>query len=196
MNFQGVFLTNNQNFSYKIYITNYEVINLEIYVVKQGDTLYKIAQQFGVTTEKLIADNELTEPDNLVVGQTIVIVKNNRMHTVQSGDTLFKIAQMYNVSLADLTKANPQITNPFNLQIGSVVYIPQLNKPEIEVNGYAFVNISDEVLEKTLPSLTYLSIFSYEVLPDGELVSFRGGCSFNRKGKSTKCCSYDGCNEH
>ncbi len=157
---------------------------MEIYVVKQGDTLYKIAQQFGVTTEKLIADNELTEPDNLVVGQTIVIVKNNTMHTVQSGDTLFKIAQMYNISLADLTKANPQITNPFNLQIGSVVYIPQLNKPEIEVNGYAFVNISDEVLEKTLPSLTYLSIFSYEVLPDGELVSFRGDVPLIEKARA------------
>ena len=119
----------------------------------------------------------------MVVGQTIVIVKNNSIHIVQSGDTLFKIAQMHNINLADLTRANPQITNPFNLQIGAVVNIPQPNKPEIEVNGYCFVNISDEVLEKTLPSLTYLSIFSYEVLPDGNLVGIRNDAPLIEKAR-------------
>lgn len=146
---------------------------MEIYVVKEGDTLYQIANKYGVTVEKIVQDNELTNPENLVVGQTIVILNNQSTHTIVAGDTLFKIAQMYGVSLADLTKANPNITNPFNLQIGDIVNIPQANKPEIEVNGYCFVNISDEVLDKTLPSLTYLSIFSYEVLPDGNLVNIR-----------------------
>jgi spore germination protein len=37
------------------------------------------------------------------------------------------------------------------------------------VNGYAFPNISDEVLGNTLPNLTFLSIFSYQVKPDGTL---------------------------
>ncbi len=146
---------------------------MEIYVVKQGDTLYQIAQEYNTTVEKIVSDNELTDPNNLVVGQTIVILNNQTTHTVVSGDTLFKISQMYGVSLVDLNNANPQITNPLNLQIGSVVNIPQPNKPEIEVNGYCFVNISDEVLDKTLPSLTYLSIFSYEVLPTGELLNIR-----------------------
>ncbi|MEL7604095.1 MAG: glycosyl hydrolase family 18 protein, partial [Bacillota bacterium] len=39
----------------------------------------------------------------------------------------------------------------------------------IDVNGYAFPNISDEVLGNTLPNLTFLSIFSYQVKPDGTL---------------------------
>ncbi len=39
----------------------------------------------------------------------------------------------------------------------------------IDVNGYAFPNISDEVLNNTLPNLTFLSIFSYQVKPDGSL---------------------------
>ncbi|MBQ2864408.1 MAG: LysM peptidoglycan-binding domain-containing protein [Clostridia bacterium] len=146
---------------------------MEIYVVKQGDTIYKIAEMFNVSAEKIIADNELTENavNNLVVGQTLVIMLENSTHTVVSGDTLFKIAKQYNVSLSDLTKANPQITNPLNLTIGSVINIPKLatNKREIEVNGYCFPNISREVLSKTLPSLTYLSIFSYEVYPNGNL---------------------------
>ena len=146
---------------------------MEIYVVKQGDTIYKIAKMFNVSPEKIIADNELTEADvnNLVVGQTLVILFENGFHKVVFGDTLFKIARQYGVSLQDLVKANPQITNPLNLVVGSIVNVPMQNisKPEIEVNGYCYPNITKEVLTKTLPNLTYLSIFSYEVFPDGNL---------------------------
>lgn len=146
---------------------------MEIYVVKQGDTLYKIAQMFNVSVEQIISDNELTNPNDLVVGQTIVILKKDQNYVIQQGDTLFKIANMFGINVNDLTKANPQITNPLNLQVGTTILIP-LAPPkirDIEVNGYCFVNISDEVLEKTLPSLTYLSIFSYEVLPDGNILN-------------------------
>lgn len=162
---------------------------MEIYVVKQGDTIYKIAQMFNVSAEKIIADNELTNPNNLVVGQTIVILTNGAngtTHTVVSGDTLFSIAKQYGVSLSSLMQANPQITNPLNLQIGSVVTVPNVNqnKREIEVNGYCFPNISDSVLNKTLPSLTYLSIFSYEVLPDGNLVNISNDTRLIEKARS------------
>ena len=162
---------------------------MEIYVVKQGDTIYKIAQMFNVSAEKIIADNELTNPNNLVVGQTIVILTNGAngtTHTVVSGDTLFSIAKQYGVSLCSLMQANPQITNPLNLQIGSIVTVPNVNqnKREIEVNGYCFPNISDSVLNKTLPSLTYLSIFSYEVLPDGNLVNISNDTRLIEKARS------------
>ena len=159
---------------------------MEIYVVKQGDTLYQIANRYGVSVDKIIMDNELTDAENLVVGQTIVILNNQTTHTVVSGDTLFKISQMYNVNLQDLVRANPQITNPFNLKIGSIVNIPQAAKREIEVNGYCFVNINDDVLEKTLPSLTYLSIFSYEVLPDGNLVNIRNDGRLIEKARDSR----------
>lgn len=162
---------------------------MEIYVVKQGDTIYKIAQMFNVSAEKIIADNELTNPNNLVVGQTIVILTNGAngtTHTVVSGDTLFSIAKQYGVSLSSLMQANPQITNPLNLQIGSIVTVPNVNqnKREIEVNGYCFPNISDSVLNKTLPSLTYLSIFSYEVLPGGNLVNISNDTRLIEKARS------------
>lgn len=40
----------------------------------------------------------------------------------------------------------------------------------IEVNGYAYPNISETILKQTLPYLTYLSIFSYQVTSEGNLV--------------------------
>lgn len=47
----------------------------------------------------------------------------------------------------------------------------QLDNPIIEVNGYCYPNIEEETLRKTLPYLTYLSIFSYQVTSSGDLIS-------------------------
>lgn len=44
-----------------------------IHVVKPGENLHSIAKLYGTTVEKIIRENELNEPNRLVIGQTIVI---------------------------------------------------------------------------------------------------------------------------
>jgi spore germination protein len=46
---------------------------------------------------------------------------------------------------------------------------------EIIVNGYAYPNISSEVLEAWLPELTYLLNFSYGITASGELIDLEDG---------------------
>lgn len=46
-----------------------------------------------------------------------------------------------------------------------------LENPIIEVNGYCYPSIKEEVLRKTLPYLTYISIFSYQVTETGDFIS-------------------------
>jgi LysM repeat protein len=46
---------------------------------------------------------------------------------VGPGDTLSSLAKQYNVSVDELLKANPQITNPDVLQVGSSIQIPTNN---------------------------------------------------------------------
>jgi spore germination protein len=83
---------------------------------------------------------------------------------------MFAIARNYSVPLSSLITANPQVS-PSRLQPGQELIVPRA--PEklgtIFVNGYAFPNIRTDVLQKTLPYLTYLSIFSHQVRPDGSL---------------------------
>jgi LysM repeat protein len=43
------------------------------YVVQEGDTLAAIAQQFGTTVEALQAANGIEDPDEIVIGQVLVI---------------------------------------------------------------------------------------------------------------------------
>lgn len=73
---------------------------MDIHVVKSGDTLYSIALQHGVPMSQLILDNQLPEPDRLVVGQAIVIQYPEQTYTVQAGDTLFSIAAAHRLLCA------------------------------------------------------------------------------------------------
>lgn len=145
---------------------------MKIHVVKPGDTIYSIGLQYRVSPQKIIADNELDHPGQLVVGQTIVIMEGNRRHVVAPGESLYSIAKKYGVSVEEILSVNPQITNPARLTVGQIISIPPASVSfgrTIEVNGYAFPNIEKEVLDKTLPNLTYLSIFSHQATAEGNL---------------------------
>lgn len=100
-----------------------------IYTVKAGDTLYKIAQNFGVTVKELIDLNNLGSTV-LSVGQKLRIPGGNNgtgggtttSYTVKSGDSLWKIAQNFGVSVDDIIRANNLTSNV--LQVGQVLKIP------------------------------------------------------------------------
>lgn len=142
-----------------------------IYVVRPGDSIYSIAQLYGMNPETIISDNALAEPSNLAVGQTLVLMTDTIPHTVTRGQSLYSIARAYGITLAQLQAANPEITDPSRIAAGQVILVPVPSqmRGEIQVNGYVFPNISTDILNKTLPYLTYLSIFSYQVRPDGSL---------------------------
>lgn len=142
-----------------------------IHVVKAGDSLYSISRRYGVPVDRIASDNELNVSESLVIGQTIVVMEGTRRHTVRAGESLYTIARQYGTTVARIQGAN-QITNTDLIRPGMVLTIPSSTDKlgTIDVNGYTFPNINMEVLGKTLPHLTYLSIFSYEVTPEG---SFR-----------------------
>ena len=46
----------------------------QVYIIKSGDTLSKVAKRFGVTLEELLAANpDIKNPDKIAIGQQIVI---------------------------------------------------------------------------------------------------------------------------
>ncbi|MDK2918959.1 MAG: spore germination protein [Candidatus Petromonas sp.] len=149
------------------------MIFLIIHVVRPGESVYSIARQYGVSPSKIIEDNELENPAQLTVGQTLVILEGTRQHRVAPGESLYSIGRRYGVRVSDILEANPDITDPLQIVPGQIINIPPRTRKlgTIEVNGYTLPNINMEVLRKTLPNLTYLSIFSYEVRPDGSLTA-------------------------
>jgi len=146
---------------------------LIIYTVKAGDSVYEIAQRYGVTTNDIVTINQLSNPDRLAIGQALIVPVEYFEHTVVAGESLYSISRKYGIPLEEIVAENPSLTNPSRIFPGQTVRIPG-ERPKlrtIDVNGYAFPNISDESLIESLPSLTYLSVFSYQVREDGSLVS-------------------------
>ena len=45
----------------------------QTYVVQEGDTLAAIAQRFGTTTQALQQANGIDDPNQIVIGQVLVI---------------------------------------------------------------------------------------------------------------------------
>lgn len=133
-----------------------------IHVVQPGDSLYRIAREHQVPLPLLIAQNELREPYRLTPGQTVVVPQPTQTHTVRQGETLTGIAAQYNTTVMALLQNNPQLGGSDRIRAGQLLVIsygPKLGT--FAVNGYAYPSIDQQVLRKTLPYLTYLSVFSY-----------------------------------
>ncbi|WP_236712811.1 LysM peptidoglycan-binding domain-containing protein [Peribacillus muralis] len=92
-----------------------------IHTVKTGNTLWKIANQYGVTVSALQKANKLPSSD-ILVGQKLKVPQTYKVHTVVSGDTLWKISQKYEVASGDLTKLNNLRTS--SLKVGQKLNIP------------------------------------------------------------------------
>ncbi len=144
-----------------------------IYTVKSGDSVYSIARAYGTTPERIIADNDLKNPAGLVVGQTLVIQQPLVSYRVRSGDTVYSISRQFGISLNQLYRNNPVLMGGGNLSVGQVLNIvlpqPQYDR-EIDINGYVYPNVSRETLRRTLPYLTYITVFTYGIGEDGTLI--------------------------
>lgn len=105
--------------------------NNNTYIVQKGDTLYKIANQFNLSVQKLKDLNNLTN-DNLQIGQILIINPKNSFETntyiVQKGDTLYAIANKYNTDVNTIKELNNLTNN--NLYIGQNLIVPLISIPE------------------------------------------------------------------
>ena len=96
----------------------------EVYVVKRGDTLRKIAASFDTTVDVLLRLNPQIKNANLIYpGQKIKVPSEATTYTVQRGDTLKKIAARFGTTLAKLLELNPSIKNPNIIYVGQVLRI-------------------------------------------------------------------------
>ena len=97
-------------------------VNSNTYVVKKGDTLWDIANEYNTTVSELKSLNNLST-NVLQIGQVLKLPsKSYGTYTVRKGDSLWKIAQEYNTSVSELMKLNN--LNSSTLQIGTSLLIP------------------------------------------------------------------------
>ena len=109
----------------KIRETTSDIIteDYDYYTIKQGDTLYSIAQKYNTTVDNIKSLNNLTS-NTLSIGTLIKIPSTlTTTHVVKKGDTLWSIAKEYDISVNELKSANNLTSNLLNL--GQQLLIPE-----------------------------------------------------------------------
>ncbi len=148
------------------------VINMEIYVVQQGDSIFSIAQKFGVSEQSILINNGIVFPDKLVPGQSILILIPEILYIVNQGDTLYSIAQKYGTTEISIIQNNPVLAGNSNISIGQVLVIKYTDENKVNkyTCGFAYPSIDLNILEMSLPYLTYVIIFEYGFNSDGSII--------------------------
>jgi spore germination protein len=147
-------------------------MNMDIYVVQPGDTIYSIADRYGVDVAKLVKDNELSNPDRLVPGETIVITNPTKIYLVQDGDTIDEIAASNDTTVGELLRNNPFISEDEFIYPGEVLNISFERSGSVTTHGYTNPFIDRSTLVKTLPYLSYLTILNYRTTKNGEVIAY------------------------
>ena len=99
-----------------------------VYVVRKGDTLWSIANNFNVSVNDLKSANNKSN-NSLSIGEQLIIPGKSigenvstTIYTVKSGDNLYSIAKRYNVTVNEIKSLNNLTSNI--LSIGQKLSIP------------------------------------------------------------------------
>lgn len=104
------------------------------YVVKRGDSLWRISREFNTTINNLVRENDIENKNLIYVGEVLNVIPNYNnineesstskvYYKVRKGDTLFRIAKMYNVDLDKIVRLN-DILNPNLIYPNQILKIP------------------------------------------------------------------------
>ncbi|MCB0226451.1 MAG: LysM peptidoglycan-binding domain-containing protein [Anaerolineae bacterium] len=114
-----------------------------VHIVSPGETLFNIANQYGVSVDELLRYNGIPNPNLVFVGQPIQIPGSYgpsliptacaRSHTVSPGETLSGIAVYYSVSLQALAQYNRLYEDSF-VYVGQTLCIPSV--PALQQANY------------------------------------------------------------
>ncbi|MCT8975065.1 glycoside hydrolase family 18 protein [Clostridium sp. CX1] len=147
---------------------------MQIHVVQPGQSIFDIARIYNSTVSAIVGSNEVPNPNQLVVGQTLVIPIVGMYYWVQPGDSLYSIARRFGISYQRLAQINGiPPTRP--LQVGFRLYIPPRPRKSAEINAYVepiggtVAPALQQSARSTAPFLTYLAPFSFRIKRDGSL---------------------------
>ena len=111
---------------------NVSVGDYLVYIVKPGDTLWKIANTYGVSVNDIVDFNNLGTTflqvgDQLLIPNSVTSSDVNGItYVVKPGDTLWNISKKYNVSVNEIKEAN-SLTNNM-ISIGQELIIPSTSE--------------------------------------------------------------------
>ncbi len=112
------------------------------YVVQGGDTISTIAAKFGITTNTILWENNLSYYSTIRPGQTIKILPLTGItHKIKKGESLKNIANKYKADVNDIIEFN-KLDSAEDIQIDQLVIVPDgVKKTVVASPSYSVKNI-------------------------------------------------------
>jgi peptidoglycan/xylan/chitin deacetylase (PgdA/CDA1 family) len=104
----------------------YQELTSISYVVKLGDTLWKISNYFKVSLNEIVKLNNIENPDLIYVGQELIMpLKDIELthYKVKPGDILLEICERFDTTIETISKIN-NINNPDLIYVDQILIIP------------------------------------------------------------------------
>ena len=132
-----------------------------VHVVRAGETLFVIAQQYGVTVRAIVEANQIENADWISVGQQLRIPSSGAappptappptattmQYAVQPGDTVALIARRYGISAQVLAERN-RLANPNLIYVGQVLEVPSTGTEVRPAGGTVYVVQAGDTLAR------------------------------------------------
>ena len=107
-------------------------IPYEMYIVSEGDSLWKIARKYNLEVKDLARMNSINENSYLYLGQQLTVGNKNIhrnieskkrtiLYSVKQGDSLYKIAELFDVSIKNIKEINKM--NNDSLMPGQIIKV-------------------------------------------------------------------------
>ncbi len=153
-----------------------------VYIVQEGDTLWDVAQRFGVPWEDLARVNDIADPGQLSAGDELVIPgidgAGGVLVTAQVplGETLRSLSRRYKISQETIILLN-HLTSPIELYRGYNLVIPEKSQEENLVDRMALArgqSLVELAIEKGVNPWTFVEgnkiVGTWDVIPGDVLL--------------------------
>jgi murein DD-endopeptidase MepM/ murein hydrolase activator NlpD len=113
-----------------------------LHIVQRGETMFLIAERYGVTVDAISHANNVPDPRLIYVGQRLVIPTNladvgiteTVPYVFRAGDTLVGIASRFDTTWQILAQIN-DVLAPNTMVAGQVIQVPALETPAAETGS-------------------------------------------------------------
>ena len=112
------------------------------YTLSSADTLWTIANFYGLTAESIAFANGITDPYHLQLGRAIVIPPSDgALYTVADGDTVDSVAARFKVAPAVIQDYNRLWLEPQNFAPGAQIFVQNAILPTLPLPPQAATTV-------------------------------------------------------
>ncbi|MGB5842934.1 MAG: LysM peptidoglycan-binding domain-containing M23 family metallopeptidase [Anaerolineales bacterium] len=116
-----------------------------VYIIQEGDTLWDIAQRFGVPWEDLARENGISDPGQLTAGEEIIIpglegIGDVLVTTpVPLGENIRSLSRSFQIPEEKIINLN-HLTSTEELYSGYNMVIPEVSQQQVKIERFSLAN--------------------------------------------------------